>query len=312
MAPGHLTAPADLGRKGAARRPQVRDDIPAPRRDRRDVIPGDRIQLGRRKADHYSIRTDSVRGSRVYAKTAYASKSNRVAGIDNGDIIANSGRVYGAACRGENSGGHMANRSNACSELTRFWLQARHGCFTDESVPVAVPYASSDIDLLAIRPDGTQFALPFGERLGPRLIVETKDEHDWEPSGKEFATYLKADMLKMDARGFVPKEVKGVKFTMLRQQHYDKATALFGTDDFDRLFVVHALDASVRAESAPRLAEHRIYWLTIPELVDDLAIWYKTHPRPATLRFSFVGDLMHLLLGFCQLSLPERPNAPAK
>ena len=71
----------------------------------------------------------------------------------------------------------MANRGNACSELTRFWLQARHGCFTDESVPVAVPYASSDIDLLALRPDGTPFELPNGTQVGPRLIVETKDEH---------------------------------------------------------------------------------------------------------------------------------------
>jgi len=71
----------------------------------------------------------------------------------------------------------MANRGNACSELTRFWLQARHGCFTDESVPVAVPCASSDIELLALRPDGTPFELPNGTQVGPRLIVETKDEH---------------------------------------------------------------------------------------------------------------------------------------
>lgn len=205
----------------------------------------------------------------------------------------------------------MATRSNACSELTRFWLQARHGCFTDESVPVAVPYGSSDIDLLAMRPDFKPLQLPNGALVGPRLIVETKDEHDWEPSGKEFGAFLKADISKMGDLPFVPREVKGVKFTMLRQQHYEQATALFGTVDFDRLFVVHALDAQVRRELGPRLAEHwRIHWITIPELVVDLEHWYGTHPRPATLRHSLVGDLLHLLLGFCQLSIPMKPPAP--
>ena len=33
----------------------------------------------------------------------------------------------------------MAARSNALGELTRFWLQARHGCLIDESVAVRVP-----------------------------------------------------------------------------------------------------------------------------------------------------------------------------
>jgi hypothetical protein len=47
----------------------------------------------------------------------------------------------------------MSSRSNALTEITRLWLQARHGCLVDESIPVPVPYALSDIDLIALRPD---------------------------------------------------------------------------------------------------------------------------------------------------------------
>jgi hypothetical protein len=80
----------------------------------------------------------------------------------------------------------MAARSNACSELTRFWLEARLGYLATESVPVPVPYALSDIDFLAVQPQ-VQSVQVAGLSLGPRLIVETKDEHDWEASGREFA-----------------------------------------------------------------------------------------------------------------------------
>src|SRR5687768_623757 len=84
----------------------------------------------------------------------------------------------------------MANRTNACSELTRFWLEARHGCLVGEGIPVKVPYALSDIDLVALHPLGHTIALPTGTTIGPRLIIETKDEHDWEPSGREFGALL--------------------------------------------------------------------------------------------------------------------------
>lgn len=197
-------------------------------------------------------------------------------------------------------------RNNACSELTCFWLRARHACLTDENIPVPVPYASSDIDIVAVRPDSTPMPLSDGVMVGPRLIVETKDEHDWDASGAEFGACLRADVAKMDDTPFIPKGVKGVKFTMLRQQHYEKAVELFGSDDFDRLFVVHALDDKVRRELCPQLAERcRIHWVTLPEIVADLKTWYEAHPRPATIRHSFVGDLLHLLWGFCERSGPR-------
>ena len=59
----------------------------------------------------------------------------------------------------------MATRSNACSELTRFWLEARLGYLVTESVPVPVKYALSDIDFLAIEPQLKQISLSNGQVL---------------------------------------------------------------------------------------------------------------------------------------------------
>ncbi|MDQ3780057.1 MAG: hypothetical protein M3354_05880 [Chloroflexota bacterium] len=158
----------------------------------------------------------------------------------------------------------MATRTNACSELARFWLEARHGCLVTEGVPVKVPYGHSDIDLLALQPLSTTIQLPNEDSVCPRLIVEAKDEHDWEPTGDQFGQLLRADMTMKGSGRFIPKGSKGVKFSMLREQHFQQATTLFGSDDFDRLFVVHAIAADVLAELGPALAERRIYWVTIP------------------------------------------------
>ena len=199
----------------------------------------------------------------------------------------------------------MSSRTNACSELTRFWLEARLGCLVGEGVPVKVPYAHSDIDLVALHPLGQAFALPTGATIGPRLIVETKDEHDWEPSGREFGQLLRTDVAKLDGGPFVPRGAKGVKFSMLREEHFDRAVSLFGNDDFDRLFVVHAIDPSVLAELAPALSLRHIYWTTVPQIVLDLLQWYRSHQQQTTLRNTLVGDLFHLLVGFCGLELPD-------
>jgi len=42
----------------------------------------------------------------------------------------------------------------------------------------------------------------------------------------------------------------------------------------------------------------RVYWITVMEVLQDLATWYRAHPRPAGLRNTLIGDLHHLLLGF--------------
>ncbi len=136
----------------------------------------------------------------------------------------------------------MPTRTNACSEIARFWLEARHGFLVGEGVPVPVPYALSDIDLVALHPDAKTLQLPDGSVVGPRLIVETKDEHDWEPTGRQFGALLPDDVAKMAGDRFVPRGATGIKFSMLRQEHFERVSALFGTYDFDRLFVVHAID----------------------------------------------------------------------
>lgn len=198
----------------------------------------------------------------------------------------------------------MASRNNAIAEITRFWLQTRHGCLVDEAIPVPVPYALSDIDLVAVKPTMIPLTLPDGTQIKPRLIVETKDEHDWEPRGVEFGNLLRKDLALMGEHLYIPKGTKGVKFTMLRQEHFEKATELFGTKEFERILVVHALQSEIRAEISDDLAQRGIYIVTIAEVVQNLHSWYKSHPRKAGLRHSLVGDLWHLLIGFCGCEPP--------
>jgi hypothetical protein len=198
----------------------------------------------------------------------------------------------------------MAARSNACSEITRFWLEARHGYLVTEGLPVPVPFGLSDIDLLAMHPRNTTLALPNGTLIGPRVIIETKDEHDFDPRGREFGKYLRSDVDKLSQDGFIPVGARDVKFSMLREQHFRRAIEMFGCDDFDRLFVVHAMDPTVLAEFEASFVPLRIHWMTIRELVRDLRDWYRLHPRPAGLRHTLVGDLWHLMVGYSGLDLP--------
>lgn len=198
----------------------------------------------------------------------------------------------------------MAERSNAISELTRFWLQAKHRCLVYESLPVPVPYNQSDIDLLAIRGDMQKIELPNGVSVGPRLIVETKDEHDWEPTGREFGKLLDSDIAKMVGNPFIPKKT-ACKFSMLREEHYGAACDFFSSDDFDRLFVLHAIDSEVLTRHSKLLSSCRIHILTIPELVTDVCQWYASHPRRSGLRHTMMGDIWHLLVGFCGCLPPD-------
>ncbi len=202
----------------------------------------------------------------------------------------------------------MAARSNAIGELTRFWLQSVHRCLVDEALPVPVPYGLSDIDLVAVTADSKPIQLLSGCSVGPRLIVETKDEHDWEPTGREFGTLLQQDIEKMGDGHFIPAKTKGVKFTMLKEEHYRAAADRFGTDEFDRLFVVHAIDQGVIREAETFLTARRIHFLGVRDVVAEINRWYASHQRKAALRHTLVGDLWHLLVGYCQY----RPPAAAE
>jgi hypothetical protein len=176
----------------------------------------------------------------------------------------------------------------------------------DEAISVPVPYGLSDIDLAAYHPRGESIRLPDGSVVGPRLIVEAKDEHDFDPSGRDFGKWLRSDVQKLAEARSIPRRVREVKFSMLRQEHFERASMLFGTDDFDRVFVLHALDQQTRGELAPVLTQRRVYIVTLREVMRDLMEWYVMHERPAGLRQTLVGDLIHLIVGFCGLRLPEQ------
>jgi hypothetical protein len=200
----------------------------------------------------------------------------------------------------------MAARSNACSELTRFWLEARHGFLVTESVPVPVPYGLSDLDLVAMHPAQKSTLLFDGRVIGPHLVIETKDEHDFDPAGSDFGKLLRRDVEKFGGEKFIPEGTPGpVKFSMLREAHHEVACQLFGSDEYDRVFVVHAIDPLVLNDLESFFDAHRIYWLTIRDVVRDLREWYQTYPRPVGLRHSLVGDILHLLVGYCGLDLPN-------
>ena len=110
------------------------------------------------------------------------------------------------------------------------------GCLIDDELPVSVPYALSDIDLVAMRADLSSFDLPDGTSIGPRVIVEAKAEHDWDIAGRDFGAALRKDLELMGDQMSIPLDARGVKFVMLRQQHYERAETYFGTQDFVRLF----------------------------------------------------------------------------
>lgn len=197
----------------------------------------------------------------------------------------------------------MAARSNAITELTRFWLEARHQCLVRESLPVPVYRGFSDIDLLAIRGDMKPFRLSSESsiEIGPRLIVETKDEHDYDHYGKEFAKRFVADIATMADNQFIPKTNPATPccFTMLREEHYLKAKEFFGSEDFDRLLVLHALDRTSVNWPTESLVAKRIHVLPITDIVRDLCQWYPTCERKAGLRHTITGDMWHLLIGYC-------------
>jgi hypothetical protein len=105
----------------------------------------------------------------------------------------------------------------------------------------------------------------------------------------------------MSDAGYIPIGTSGqVKFSMLREQHFHRAEAFFGTTDFDRLFVVHAINPAVLDGLKPAMTGHRVNWLTIHQVVTDLREWYTTHEHQTSLRNTLAGDLWHLLFGYCK------------
>jgi hypothetical protein len=196
----------------------------------------------------------------------------------------------------------MASRSNALAELTRLWLQERHGCLVRESVPVRVKRGTSDIDFVALHPAGAAWGAPL---IPPavRAIIETKDEHDYDPSGREFARMLVKDAATIGDGSFAPVGAQ-LKFSMLREEHYRVAEGLFGSNDFARIFIIHDLDRACCAEALDGMRAQGIFWLTAREIVADLIDWYPICANKPALRHTLAGDMLHLLVGYCKLRPP--------
>ena len=195
----------------------------------------------------------------------------------------------------------MAARSNAGTELTRLWLEFRHDYLVRESLQVPVKGNYSDVDFLAVHVRMGSMQLPDGTALSPRIAVETKDEHDGVPP-RDFAKLLLRDLDLLNGKGVVERDTSGVKFTMLKEEHFETIKDFFGSVDFDRLLVVHAFDFGDRKQEAiDRARQHRIYWLTLPELARDLFQWYEGADRRKriAMRNVITGDLFHLLVGYC-------------
>lgn len=197
----------------------------------------------------------------------------------------------------------MPARNNAMSELVRFWLESRHGCLVKESVPVKVPHGYSDIDLVAVRPDLQPWNLLKDTPI-IRAIVETKDEHDFDKYGTNFGNRLVYDHSILKDNLYTPAGMR-VNFSMLRAEHYEEAKKIFGTDEFDRIFVVHALNENVKKNLCLKLKQKRIHFLTIKDVIKDIQSWYVNFEKKSTLRNIIVGDLWHLLFGYCRASLKE-------
>jgi hypothetical protein len=87
--------------------------------------------------------------------------------------------------------------------------------------------------LYRIEPQLRSVAPSGGLAVGARLLVETKDEHNWKLSGRELSSLLRADAEKMSEGAVIPRG-KGIEFTMLRQGHFDRAIRIFANHDFER------------------------------------------------------------------------------
>lgn len=148
-------------------------------------------------------------------------------------------------------------RFNAASELARFWIEVRHGFLVTESVPVAVPYGLSDIDILAMHPSGGTITLPKGHAVGPRLIIEAKDEHDFDPKGREFGKALRRDLEFMADDAYVRSTVKAqVTFSMFREAHcFVKLTFAL------RMIVLVRLTSIGSLSSMPSILRRSSIWL---------------------------------------------------
>ena len=190
----------------------------------------------------------------------------------------------------------MATRSNALSEIVRFWLQECHGLLLRESVPVKLQRNYSDIDFVVTAPGKKQVTL-LSEIKFTNAIVETKDERDFDPRGLYFKKRLIADYEHIAASSnyTIPKAEKNINFSMFRIQHHTKALDIFNEQNFSKLFIFHKLDMHGIDDIITDLKNKDIHFISSEQILEDIHINFDTYRNGAGIRNSLVGDILDFL-----------------
>jgi hypothetical protein len=195
----------------------------------------------------------------------------------------------------------MATRSNALSEIARFWLQECHGLLLRESVPVKVRQGISDIDFIVKSPAGPVTLL--GRITFTNAIVETKDERDFDPHGSDLAKRLLQDYDKLNENGMVNAETL-CNFSMLKEEHHKAAKGIFGQDaEFSKLFIFNNLNRTGLEAKLAELCGRGIHFATSSEILSDIQKFFRESHPGAGVRNSLVGDILDMLVKYHKLEL---------
>ena len=188
----------------------------------------------------------------------------------------------------------MATRSNALSEISRFWLQERHNLLVRESIPVKLKRNNSDIDFAVTTPRDSVTLL---ERITfKNAIVETKDERDFDSLGTDFAKRLRYDSTLLQGN-WIGTEAS-CNFSMLKEQHHNEAKKIFDGADFSKIFIFHKLKTAGLEDLIADLRGRDIHIVTSFEMLSDIENWIKGSRPGAGIRNSLVGDILDMLITY--------------
>lgn len=191
----------------------------------------------------------------------------------------------------------MAARSNALSEITRFWLQECHGLLVRESVPVKLRRNNSDIDFVATSAANEVTLL---QRITfKNAVIETKDERDFDPRGTDFAKRLRQDVSLLQD-GVIDTDVS-CNFSMLKKKHHEVAQEIFAGADFAKIFIFHNIKTIGLEDVTADLRSRNIHIVTSFEVLSDIQDFFKNSRSGAGIRNSLVGDILDMLFTYHKL-----------
>lgn len=188
----------------------------------------------------------------------------------------------------------MAARSNALSEITRFWLQECYGLLLRESIPVKLKRNHSDIDFVAASPAGPVTLL--NRITFKNAIIETKDERDFDPRGIDFTKRLSYDFSLLQGR-LIDGDVS-CNFSMLKKQHHEVAEGIFNSADFAKIFIFHNLKSAGLEDMIADLRIREIHIVTSSEMLSEIQTFFEKSRSGAGIRNSLVGDILDMLITY--------------